>query len=84
MAKELQFHLKLFLSFNFLTMKKILALLAITGFVACGGGNEDASGTTTDSLDRASDSVMQMGDTSEMNGVMGDSTSAGVSQDTLQ
>lgn len=61
-------------------MKKLLSIVAIAAFTACGGGNEGStnagSATTGDSISRASDSVMQTGDTSALNSVMGDSTSS--------
>jgi len=65
-------------------MKKILAIVAITGFVACGGDTVDSSATATDSVDRALDSVLQTGDTSALNSIMGDSSSAGGTPDTLR
>lgn len=67
-------------------MKRLLAIFAISmSLTACGGENSDSSNTdntegssasTGDSLQRASDSVMQTGDTSALNSTMGDSTSA--------
>jgi hypothetical protein len=58
-------------------MKKLLAIVTIAGTLcSCGGGNGEASTGTEDSVKRAFDSVQQTGDTSAMNGVMGDTTSA--------
>lgn len=67
-------------------MKRLLAIAAISiSLTACGGGNSDTSDSSTmegssspagDSLKRASDSVMQTGDTSALNSAMGDSTSS--------
>lgn len=70
-------------------MKKLLAILAIGAFTACGGGNNDpsnvdggngtsntAAGQTPDSLKRATDSVAQMADTTALNSSRGDSSSA--------
>lgn len=57
-------------------MKKALSILAITAvFAACGGGN-NSNVNTGDSLKRAADSIEQTGDTSALNSVMGDTTSA--------
>lgn len=58
-------------------MKKVIGIFVIAGvFAACGGGNSGANTGGEDSLKRAFDSVQQTGDTSAMNGVMGDTTSA--------
>lgn len=58
-------------------MKKVIGIFAIvTVFASCGGGNSDAKTGGEDSVKRAFDSVQQVGDTSAMNGVMGDTTSA--------
>src|SRR3954453_13936511 len=70
-------------------MKRLLAIVAIAALTACGGGNNDPSNvdggngssntgavSTPDSVKRASDSVMQAGDTSALNSSRGDSTSA--------
>ncbi len=58
-------------------MKKMLAIVTIGGLlVACGGGNNETTTSSGDSVKRAFDSVQQTGDTSAMNGVMGDTTSA--------
>ena len=58
-------------------MKKVLAIITIAGcLTACGGGNSESTTTGEDSMKRAFDSVQQTGDTSSMNSVMGDSTSA--------
>jgi hypothetical protein len=65
-------------------MKKLLAIIAIAAFTACGGGNNESSNGgnestnagSGDSISRASDSVMQTGDTSSLNRSMGDSTSS--------
>ncbi|HEX8678283.1 MAG TPA: hypothetical protein VF700_13745, partial [Segetibacter sp.] len=65
-------------------MKKLLAIVAIAAFTACGGGNngsshggnESTNAGSGDSISRASDSVMQTGDTSALNRRMGDSTSS--------
>ena len=54
-------------------------------FTACGGGSSDTGetgnsgespATGMDSMSKATDSVMQTGDTSALNSAMGDSTSA--------
>lgn len=68
-------------------MKRLLAIIMIAAFSACGGGNNETSNgadvpanegnaSTADSISRASDSVMQTGDTSALNSRMGDSTSS--------
>ncbi|MCW3105831.1 MAG: hypothetical protein JWQ09_337 [Segetibacter sp.] len=57
-------------------MKRVIAILTITAFfTACGGGN-NSNVNTGDSVKRAADSIKQTGDTSAMNQVMGDTTSA--------
>ena len=63
-------------------MKKLLSIVAMTLFLtSCGSGNSDTdnSGQSrvsgADRVKKASDSVMQTGDTSALNGPMGDSTS---------
>ena len=64
-------------------MKKLSVILAIAiSLTACGSGNSDANSSTQsgavashDSLKKASDSVMQTGDTSALNSLRGDSTS---------
>jgi hypothetical protein len=67
-------------------MKRLLAIAALSiTLTACGGGNNDSSNSNNmqgnpvpagDSIKRASDSVTQTGDTSAMNGTMGDSSSS--------
>lgn len=68
-------------------MKKLLSIVAIAAFTACGSGSEGStnagyesgkpsSATAADSISRASDSIMQTGDTSALNMAMGDSTSS--------
>ncbi|MCW3112998.1 MAG: hypothetical protein JWR18_1394 [Segetibacter sp.] len=58
-------------------MKKLLAIATIAAsLTACGGGNNEATTVGEDSMQKAFDSVQQTGDTSAMNGVMGDTTSA--------
>lgn len=67
-------------------MKRILAVVAISVFVtACESGNDKNNGSDNmnagsasagDNLKRASDSMMQTGDTSALNQPLGDSTSA--------
>ena len=67
-------------------MKRLLAVLAISiSLISCGSGNSDTnsgsgnmnagSAPAGDSLQRASDSVMQTGDTSALNQPLGDSAS---------
>jgi len=59
-------------------MKKLLAIVTIAVFTACGGGSseEGNSAASGDSMTKATDSAMLTGDTSAMNGNMGDSSSA--------
>jgi hypothetical protein len=58
-------------------MKNLLAIVTLAcSLCSCGGGNSDANTGSEDSVKRAFDSVQQTGDTSAMNGVMGDTTSA--------
>lgn len=64
-------------SFKYQVMKKLVAIVTIAvSLTACGGGNTEANTGGEDSLKRVFDSVQQTGDTSAMNGVMGDTTSA--------
>ncbi|GEO07930.1 hypothetical protein [Segetibacter aerophilus] len=60
-------------------MKKILSIILVAAtLTACGGGESSESTTNVgeDSLKKAFDSVQQTGDTTALNRVMGDSTSA--------
>lgn len=58
-------------------MKKVLTIVIIAAsLTACGGGNNESAPVGGDSLKKASDSINQTGDTSALNSVMGDSTSA--------
>ena len=58
-------------------MKKIMSVFLISvSLTACGGGDNNANVTPADSLKRAADSVQQTGDSSDMNKMMGDTTSA--------
>ena len=58
-------------------MKKLLAIALIAAtLTACGGGNNEANTGGEDSVKKAFDSVQQTGDTSALNGPMGDTTSA--------
>lgn len=57
-------------------MKKLIGLFTLASvFAACGGNGGEITGGE-DSVKRAFDSVQQTGDTSNMYGVMGDTTSA--------
>lgn len=67
-------------------MKRLLAVVAISvSLISCDSGNSKNNGSDNmnaesasagDSLKRASDSVVQMGDTSALNQPIGDTTSA--------
>ncbi|MCW3079088.1 hypothetical protein [Segetibacter sp.] len=58
-------------------MKKVLSIVIIAAsLTACGGGNSESGTVGGDSAQKAFDSVQQTGDTSALNSVMGDSTSA--------
>ena len=57
-------------------MKRVIGILTITAFFAACGGGDNTEVNTGDSVKRAADSIQQTGDTSALNSVMGDTTSA--------
>lgn len=78
MAKELlESYYYLPVLFKQAKMKRLPAILTIAVILtSCGSGNSEATTGGPDSVKKAFDSVQQAGDTTALNQVMGDTTSA--------